>query len=159
MTLGISVLSWPPEYQQVYASANFAQTTTFTGIAFRVAAGDPAVSSVNGGTFKISLSTTSAPVFSAFGGTGLNTANLAANLGSNNTIVYNGPLPAVSGGMLTIPFSTSFTYNPSSGNLLLDVQSTDATNSVPFIYLAMATNISAFSRAWAKLDSSNSPMA
>jgi hypothetical protein len=41
--------------------------------------------------------------------------------------VYSGPLPAISGGMLTITFTTPFAYTPSAGNLLLDVQSSNAT--------------------------------
>ena len=98
------------------------------------------------GTFQISLSSTSAKTnghtisgttdgtISDFD-TGLNTSNLSTNVGSDNTVVYSGALPALSNGMLTITFTTPFTYNPANGNLLLDVQpSTIVTNSYPFIY-------------------------
>ena len=155
----ISPLSWTPDYQQVYASRNFASTTTFTGIAFLVrGSGDPAVSSVNGGTFKISLSTTSAPVLGPTNrGTGLNTTSLSANLGSDNVVVYNGPLPAISNGMLKIVFTTPFSYNPSRGNLLLDVQSSNSTDLIPFLYLALGTNkaFPAFSLAWVGIDTND----
>ena len=138
----VSPLSWTPEFQQVYSSLALPPgSTTFTGIAFYCSGGQP-----NGGTFTISLSTTSAPTSPndtyPFV-TGLNTSNLSANIGSDNTVVYSGALPALSGSpgiqavfgrMLTITFTTPFTYNTADGNLLLDVQSANATNSPPFIY-------------------------
>ena len=133
----VSPLSWTPEFQEVYDSLLFSGTRTFTGIAFYCQGGNP-----NSGTFQISLSSTSAKTnkntllgssISDYD-TGLNTSNLSANLGSDNTVVYNGALPALSNGVLTITFTTPFTYDPANGNLLLDVQSTNATNSSPFIY-------------------------
>ena len=112
-----------------------------TGVSFYCYGGQP-----NSGTFQISLSSTSAKTnghtisgttdgtISDFD-TGLNTSNLSTNVGSDNTVVYSGVLPALSNGMLTITFTTPFTYNPANGNLLLDVQpSTIVTNSYPFIY-------------------------
>jgi hypothetical protein len=129
----VSPLSWTPEFQEVYSSLALPPgSTTFTGIAFYCEGGNP-----NGGTFTISLSTTSAPTSPndtyPFD-TGLNTSNLSTNVGSDNTVVYSGALPALSNGMLTITFTTPFTYNTADGNLLLDVQSANATNSPPFIY-------------------------
>ena len=146
-----SPLSWTPEFQQVYNSVLFPLgSTTLTGITFYCEGGQP-----NSGTFQISLSSTSAKtnghtisgttdgVISDYD-TGLNTSNLSTNVGSDNTVVYSGALPALSGSpgiqalfgrMLTITFTTPFTYNPANGNLLLDVQpSTIVTNSYPFIY-------------------------
>ena len=93
------------------------------------------------GTFVFSLSSTTAPV-ALNAGTGLNVSNLSANVGSDNTVVYSGPLPAISGGMLTINFTTPFSFNVSTSNLLLDVQSSDATVS---------------SRCFFALDEPNSP--
>lgn len=129
----VSTLSWTPEFQQVYSSLALPPgSTTFTGIAFYCEGGNP-----NSGTFTISLSSISAPTSPndtyPFD-TGLNTSNLSANIGSDNTVVYSGALPALSNGMLTITFTTPFTYNTANGNLLMDVQSTTATNSTPFIY-------------------------
>ena len=129
----VSPLSWTPEFQEVYSSLALPSgSTTFTGIAFYCGGGNP-----NSGTFTISLSTTSAetsPNYTYPFDTGLNTSNLSANIGLDNTVVYSGTLPALSNEMLTITFTTPFTYNTANGNLLLDVQSTTATNSTPFIY-------------------------
>jgi hypothetical protein len=71
-----------------------------------------------GGNFTISLSTTSAPV----GGLA---RPAASNIGADNTIVFSGALPSLSGNQFIIPFSTSFNYDPSQGNLLLDVTGTN----------------------------------
>ena len=129
-----SSLSWTPEFQQVYSALALPPgSTTFTGIAFYCYGGQP-----NSGTFKISLSTTSAstsPNDTYPFVTGLNASNLSTNVGSDNTVVYTGTLPSLSNGMLSITFTTPFTYNTANGNLLLDVQPfTIATNSNPFIY-------------------------
>ena len=86
--------------------------------------------------------------------TGLNTSNLSTNVGSDNTVVYSGTLPALSNGMLTITFTTPFTYNTANGNLLLDVQPfTIVTNSYPFIYCynsvrQISPHHGPLSRAW-----------
>ena len=129
-----SPLSWTPEFQQVYSALALPPgSTTFTGIAFYCYGGQP-----NIGTYKISLSTTSAltsPNNNYPFVTGLNASNLSTNVGSDNTVVYTGTLPSLSNGMLTITFTTPFTYNTANGNLLLDVQPfTTVTNSYPFIY-------------------------
>jgi hypothetical protein len=152
---GTNLLSWTPEYQQVYANTAFTLGSyTFTGISFPVSGGfNGPGGHPNGGTFQISLSTTSAPVLSTGNtSTGLNKTNLSANLGADNTVVYVGSLPAISGGMLTITFTTPFAYTPSAGNLLLDVQSSNATNSLPFIYGTIGyKEQGVFSRIWAGL--------
>ena len=152
---GTSLSSWTPEYQQIYAKTAFTLGSyTFTGISFPVSGGfNGPGGSPNGGTFQISLSTTSAPVLATGNtSTGLNKTNLSANLGANNTVVYSGPLPAISGGMLTITFTTPFAYTPSAGNLLLDVQSSNATNSLPFVYATLGyKEQGVFSRIWAGL--------
>ena len=54
--------------------------------------------------------------------------------------------------MLTITFTTPFAYTPSAGNLLLDVQSSNATNSLPFVYATLGyKEQGVFSRIWAGL--------
>ena len=139
----VSPLSWTPEFQEVYSAFALPPgSTTFTGIAFYCEGGNP-----NSGTFKISLSTTSAktsPNYTYPFYTGLNAGNLSANIGADNTVVYSGTLPALSNGMLTITFTTPFTYNTANGNLLLDVQSTTATNSTPFIYCYNSVAVALF---------------
>jgi hypothetical protein len=112
----IEPLTWQPRYQQVYAvDAGFpGGRTLFTGISFRVYGSCPSATPASG-TFTFSLSSTTAPV-ALNAGTGLNVSNLSANLGSDNTVVYSGPLPAISGGMLTINFTTPFSFNLSTSN-------------------------------------------
>ena len=137
--------AWLPEYQQVYAAADFGGPGTFeiAGLEFyhTIAVGG----AINHGTFTISLSTTSAAV------NGLDTNILSNNIGADNTVVFNGTLPALSSGVLRFSLSSPFNYNSSTGNLLLDVFSADATNP-DFSMLLDARNGTAgglFSRAMA----------
>jgi len=103
-----------PEYQQVYASSDFPGRVTIYDLEFYTVPGS-GTGNPNPGTFTISLSATSAPV------NGLST-NLSQNIGSPNTTVYDAVLPAVQNGVLTIPLSTPFTYDPAGGkNLLIDI--------------------------------------
>ncbi len=47
--------------------------------------------------------------------------NLAQNIGQDTKTVFSATLPAVQNGVLDIPFSTPFTYDPANGNLLVDL--------------------------------------
>lgn len=139
---GCDVSDWGPEYQQVYAASDFSGPITITDLAFyntQDPGGEP-----DTGTFTISLSTTSAAV------DGLNLSDLAANIGPDNTQVYSGSLPALSGGVLQIDLSTPFTYNPENGNLLINIYSTDASTSSTPLYLDArnGTATGQFSRAY-----------
>lgn len=103
------------EYQQVYLSSLFSGPVDITGITFFCAtspvSGCPGGTTINGG-LTIDLSTTSV---------GINTLSLnyAANLGSNNSLFFTGTVTNV------LSFTgTSFLYNPSQGNLLMDVDIT-----------------------------------
>ena len=112
-----------PEYQQVYAAGDFSGPITIDDLELYTQSG---TGSPNTGTFTISLSTTSAVV------NGLST-ELSQNIGSNNTTVFNSKLPTIQNGVLTIPFSTPFTYNPAQGNLLVNiVESTPYTGGPSF---------------------------
>jgi len=95
---------------------------------------------VSSGTYTISLSTTSASV------NGLST-NLANNIGADNVILFNGTLPAIAGGQLDISLSGSFLYNPSAGNLLLNVVSNDVCCGFAFLD-QNSNNGGVFSRAY-----------
>jgi hypothetical protein len=130
--------SWEPEYQQVYASTDFTGPLTITGLVFYNT--QYILGPANTGTYTIALSTTSAPV------DGLNLSDLAANIGSNNTVVFNTLLPSLSGGELVIPFSTPFTYDPSGGNLLMDVTSS-ASGGSAYLDARDGTAAGLFSRA------------
>jgi hypothetical protein len=100
-----------PEYQQVYASSDFSGAITIDDIEFYTSGSTGALPT---GKIDITLSTTSAAV------NGLS-VNLSQNYGSSKTSVYSATLPAVVSGVLTIPLSKPFTYNPAKGNLLIDI--------------------------------------
>jgi hypothetical protein len=132
-----SIAGWP-EYQQVYASSDFSGTVKIGDLEFYTVPGG--TGSPNPGVYQISLSTTSAPVNAL-------SMNLPANIGSNNTQVYDAKLPAVQQGVLTIPLSTPFTYNPADGNLLVDLVSvTPYTGGPAFEFNGLAGSL--FSRAY-----------
>jgi hypothetical protein len=103
-------------YQQVYAASNFLLPFTITDISFFntefVTGGDQ-----NSGTYNFWLSTTTKAV------NGLD-ADMNANVGTNElfgSFVLTGGAPPV----LTFATTTGgFVYDPSLGNLLLDIQIT-----------------------------------
>ncbi|HEY1886101.1 MAG TPA: PEP-CTERM sorting domain-containing protein [Roseiarcus sp.] len=105
-----------PEYQQLYAAADFSGPITIDDLEFFTVP-DSGTGTPNPGVFTISLSTTSAQVNAL-------STTLSSNLGSNNTAVYDATLPAVQSGVLTIILTTPFTYNPANGNLLIDLVET-----------------------------------
>jgi hypothetical protein len=128
-----------PEYQQVYASSNFPGTVTIDDLEFYTVP-NSGTGNPNTGVITISLSTTSASV------NGLST-NLSQNIGSDNTTVYDAKLPAVQNGVLTIPLSTPFTYDPAGGNLLIDIfESTPYTGGPAFEFNGASGGV--FSRAY-----------
>jgi hypothetical protein len=110
------------QYQQVYTNGLFSSPITITGLEFfnTNAQGNNGATAMNTGTFTISLSTTSADWNTL-------SATFANNIGANNTQVFNGSLAqrCAFGDILTITFSTPFTYTPGPGaNLLLNVVAT-----------------------------------
>ena len=102
------------QYQQIYSSADFSGPVTITGIAF--ASTSTSTPGANVYNFNIGLGTTSSTP-----------ANPSSTFAGNGTTtqVFSGPLTApltATGNFdLTIPLTTPFSYNPSQGNLLLDV--------------------------------------
>jgi PEP-CTERM motif len=104
------------DFQQVYGSTNFSTPITITDLEFfNTVDFSGGGTEAQAGSYVLSLSTTQAKV------DGLSTA-LSDNLGPDNTIVYSGGVPTLSGGVLRFVLSTPFTYDPSKGNLLLDAQ-------------------------------------
>jgi PEP-CTERM motif len=113
------------EYQQVYGTTAgsgvpnpFTGPFTITDLQFFL--GATIGPFPTGGNWTISLSTTSADPSS------LSFPNFAANIGGDNTTVFNGDLaplvpPFSVGAAMTINLSAPFTYNPAAGNLLMDV--------------------------------------
>jgi hypothetical protein len=103
-------------YQQVYNQTNFGGTLTITGLTFfhtQFVGGD----NLNTGTYSISLSTTATAV------NGLDTTDFDSNRGADNTLFFSGSLPAsVAFGSSFTLAGTPFTYDPSLGNLLVDMR-------------------------------------
>lgn len=125
-------------YQQVYSAALFGSNDvlSITGIQLRPFSSLPF--SATASALEIVLSTTAAPV------TGLS-STFADNLGADQTVVFSGPVPLASGGRtgdpgadfdIVLPLGLSFSYDPSMGNLLLQLRAsgslTDAMGAIQF---------------------------
>jgi hypothetical protein len=114
-------------YQQVYRANQFSGSILIGQIAFRPDASFGSAFSTVSPDIQINLSTTSRNPDAL-------SATFSQNVGVDDTVVYNrGPLPlstANAGGGLfgprdfdiVITLTTPFLYNPSQGNLLLDVR-------------------------------------
>jgi hypothetical protein len=101
-------------YQQVYAASDFSGIITITGVTF--------FDSFYPGTFNeadytLSLSTTSKAV------NGLDTV-MGNNVGGDNTLIFSGHLSGTVPASFTLSGGV-FTYNPFSGNLLVDIMLTN----------------------------------
>jgi hypothetical protein len=101
-------------YQQVYAGSAFSGPMWINAIRFFNTQWNPGNATFPGVSFALSFSTTTSVTPSNISG-----ANLAANIGANNALFFSqvltGPATAwVSG--------APYYYDPSSGNLLMDVQ-------------------------------------
>ena len=111
------------EYQELYGAAAFSGPIAITSIGFASAGTGSGTDNVT-----ISLSTTSATLASPSG-------TFSANRGADFTQVFSGPisLTAANNGSFDLIFSTSvFNYDPSQGNLLLDVIINTSTGGIPF---------------------------
>jgi len=122
-------------YQQVYATSQFGAVPTggayITAITFRLPTGWGSFSNTLS-AIQIDLSTTT----NAPGGL---SSTFAANVGTNDTTVFNGPVSLSSADIgsppdfdILIPLTTPFFYNPSAGNLLLDVRNPDGGTTTQF---------------------------
>ena len=108
--------SYNAEYQQVYSHTQFSGPITITNLEFFNTQVNNNNLLMNSGTWNISLSTSSADWNTI-------STTYASNLGADNTLVFSGNLtqPWAFGDTLHITLTTPFTYDPSQGNLLLDV--------------------------------------
>jgi hypothetical protein len=97
-------------------SSQFTGSITITNLEFFNTKKNSLATAMPSGNWQISLSTTSA---------NWNTlsSTFASNIGSDNTLVFNGNLsqPWTFPDTLSITLSTPFTYYPANGNLLMDV--------------------------------------
>jgi hypothetical protein len=126
---GNSNNDWPfaisLRYQQVYAASQFADSGLITRIAFRPDATFGGAFSEMIANIQIDLSTTLAAPDAL-------SSTLASNVGADDKVVYTGSLgistsfTGPAGGPkafdIIINLTTPFFYNPSLGNLLLDVR-------------------------------------
>lgn len=100
-------------YQQVYDASSFSGAVTITGLSFVGGSGGD----YRTGTYELSLSTTSRAVNTIDG------FLFDSNVGADDTTFFHGVLTGAS--PATLSFSVpSFVYDPSLGNLLLDVKVT-----------------------------------
>lgn len=118
------------EYQQIYTSSQFSTGPVLvTGVEFFNTQIDSGATALNSGNWAISLSTTSSD-WNTIGTT------YANNIGADNTLVFNGDLsqPWSFGNTLTIALTNPFSYDPSQGNLLMDVNVTGASDANGDVY-------------------------
>jgi hypothetical protein len=99
------------EYQQVYNASLFSSSMTINAISFYDTQFPGAI--IDTADYAIYLSTTSKAV------NGLDTT-MANNVGSDNALFFSGLLGGPAGSTFTIT-GNGFNYNPSNGNLLLDI--------------------------------------
>ena len=105
-------------YQQIYLGSLFGGGFEITRILFPHTL--PSISElIDPATYQIRLATTGQPVGSA-------NANFDANVGSDATVVFTGPLAGsvAQGTALSFTLPVPFLFNPQNGNLLLDVVKT-----------------------------------
>jgi PEP-CTERM motif len=118
------------EYQQVYTSSQFTTgPVLITGLEFFNTQYDSGATFLNSGNWAISLSTTSADWNTS-------STTYANNIGADNTLVFSGDLsqPWSLNNTLTIALTDPFSYDPSQGNLLMDVNVTGASDSNGDVY-------------------------
>ena len=101
-------------YQQVYTSSVFASGPQFVN-SFQFFLFSGGGLTLSNAVYTVFLSTTSAAV------DGLNTVNLDANRGANNTLFGTFTLGGVAPSTLVFA-GTPFVYDPSAGNLLIDMR-------------------------------------
>jgi len=137
LPFNLDAFSQPSErYQQVYASTQFSSITSpmfVTAISFRVSAfGGSSFSSILPNV-QINLSTTGAAPDNL-------STSFASNIGGDDIQVYGGSLTLSStntGGPppsfeITISLQTPFLYDPTAGNLLMDVRNFGAGSTTQF---------------------------
>jgi hypothetical protein len=100
------------DYQEAYASSDFSTPELITGIDFFEAPGQ--TGNLYSGTYTLSLSVISSSIGS------LSSTNLPSNIGAGSTVFETVALSGKAPGELTFT-GTPFLYDPSQGNLLLDL--------------------------------------
>lgn len=106
--------SYSGEYQQFYSASAFSSAIDINELSFFNTQYNSGATSLNSGNWTIRLSTISSGSLSN---------SFASNLGSNVTTVFSGDLGQswAFGNTLRISLQNTFAYNPSMGNLVMDV--------------------------------------
>jgi hypothetical protein len=104
-------------YQQVYDASSFPGLFTIDGVTFF---NTNASASFEEADYTLSLSTTSKSV------NGLDTSIFDNNVGADDTLLFSGHLAGATGLSITLGGSGVFAYNPALGNLLVDIQLSNA---------------------------------
>jgi hypothetical protein len=106
-------------YQQVYSGASFPGPILIQTITFFNTQVFPGAVQIHPARYEIHLSTTSKAV------NGLDLIDLDENVGTDDRTVFSAMLSGTPGTDFAIVLSTPFQYNPTEGNLLLDVFKSD----------------------------------
>jgi hypothetical protein len=136
-------------YQQVYSSTDFSSAVAITGVLFRPDLTFGHAFSATVSSVRIELSTT------VFGPDQLQPI-FALNVGADHTPVFSGTLQLSSAATgpgprdfdIRVPFTTPFFFNPSVGNLLLDVSVFATTPFAGSTFDATDRNGDSVSRLW-----------
>ena len=105
----------PDRYQQIYSGATFGQGFLITEIGFPYTL-DQMSPFIDPANYIIRLATTATAVGSL-------STNLDSNVGADAVVVFSGPLSGAveRGSALSLTLPVPFLFDPSNGNLLLDV--------------------------------------
>jgi hypothetical protein len=115
------------EYQEIYAASAFSSPISITEISFFNTQMSPGT--VTSATYSFSLSTSP----NAVGGL---SSTLADNIGPDVTPFFSGVLSGtIPEGILSITGSSSFSYDPGKGNLLLDIAISGQAMEAPSVFL------------------------
>jgi hypothetical protein len=125
-------------YQQIYSSNEFSGPISISEIRFF---GDDDPGSLNTGTYILSLSTTNIAV------NALSTTDFDSNLGIDNQFFTSKLLKGEPVPQILSFLGTPYNYNPASGNLLLDIQSTITDSGLGFLNARNGNAGGIFSRA------------
>jgi hypothetical protein len=101
------------DYQEAYASSDFSGPIDITAIDFFLGAGF--TGDLYAGTYTLSFSIINSNIGS------LSSTDLSGNIGSDSTVFDTVALSGKAPGVLTFTGTTPFLYNPSEGNLLLNI--------------------------------------
>jgi hypothetical protein len=131
------------EYQQVYGASDFKGSLIIHSLELYNTQYNSGATSTPTGTYTISLSTTQVGVNNI-------TGNFAQNKGADNTQVFSGSINQAwkFGNTLVINFSKDFTYDPTKGNLLVDITGSGIATPGGNIYYDVNSTGGFFSRVY-----------